>query len=286
MFDRMSIKEGWTVRSSDGEKLGKVFALGDGEFQIEKGLFFPKDYLCSYADIADVRGHDIILRHGREALRSLDGAASTAGGAGTFGTMGTAATIPTSRRDDAFVGGATGASTGWSADSSAGLSDASRRDSSLDASASLRGEKDLRVPVVEEELDVIKRDREAGQVRVHKTVEVEHREVDVPVRAERVTVERVPVANMRPASDAFREETISVPVHAEDVEVQKRAVVREEVRVKKTAYEQERRVAADIRKEHVDVETEGQVDETTGRTSTTREPGTIGSPDIDPKTRY
>src|SRR3712207_9354368 len=67
--------------------------------------------------------------------------------------------------------------------------------------------------------------------------------------AERVTVERVPVANMKPATDAFREETISVPVHAEDVEVQKRAVVREEVRVRKSAYEQERRVAADIRSE-------------------------------------
>ena len=43
------------VRSIDGEKLGKVFAVGDGEFHIEKGLFFPKDYLVRYSEISDIR---------------------------------------------------------------------------------------------------------------------------------------------------------------------------------------------------------------------------------------
>ncbi|MCI0573418.1 MAG: hypothetical protein L0Y66_21955 [Myxococcaceae bacterium] len=72
MYDRMSIQEGMNVRSADGHKLGKVFAIGEKEFQVEKGLFFPKDYLASYSDIADIRGHDIILRHGSDYLRGVE----------------------------------------------------------------------------------------------------------------------------------------------------------------------------------------------------------------------
>ena len=71
MFQRTDVKEGMVVRSIDGEKLGKVFAVGDGEFHIEKGLFFPKDYLVRYTEISDIRAGEIILNHGKEALSSL-----------------------------------------------------------------------------------------------------------------------------------------------------------------------------------------------------------------------
>jgi len=88
MFQRSQIKEGMTVRSIDGEKLGKVFAVQDGEFLIEKGLFFPKDYVCRYSEISDIRNGEIILMHGKEGLHrfSLDEErgvlAGTGGGAG------------------------------------------------------------------------------------------------------------------------------------------------------------------------------------------------------------
>jgi hypothetical protein len=71
MYQRDDIKEGMTVRSADGHKLGKVYAVGDLEFQIEKGLFFPKDYAVRYEEIRELRHGDIILAHGRESLRSL-----------------------------------------------------------------------------------------------------------------------------------------------------------------------------------------------------------------------
>jgi hypothetical protein len=88
MYQRSDIREGMTVRSIDGEKLGRIFAIHDGEFLIEKGLFFPKDYVCSYSEISDIRDGEAILTHGKEGLHrfSFDAErgvlAGTGGGAG------------------------------------------------------------------------------------------------------------------------------------------------------------------------------------------------------------
>ncbi|HYO65231.1 MAG TPA: hypothetical protein VEU33_04050, partial [Archangium sp.] len=71
MYQRGDIKEGMTVRSIDGHKLGKVYAVGDMEFHIEKGLFFPKDYSVRYSEISEVRNGEIILAHGKDSLRSF-----------------------------------------------------------------------------------------------------------------------------------------------------------------------------------------------------------------------
>lgn len=69
MYQRNDIKEGMTVRSADGHKLGKVYAVGETEFHIEKGLFFPKDYAVRYSEISDLRNGELILAHGRDSLR-------------------------------------------------------------------------------------------------------------------------------------------------------------------------------------------------------------------------
>lgn len=63
------IKEGMIVRSIDGHRLGKVYAVGESEFHIEKGLFFPKDYSVRYAEVSEVVDGEIILAHGKESLR-------------------------------------------------------------------------------------------------------------------------------------------------------------------------------------------------------------------------
>jgi hypothetical protein len=70
VYDRTSIREGMMVRSADGEKLGRVLAVGTTELQVEKGLFFPKDYVARFEDVSDVQGDEVILRHGRDALLS------------------------------------------------------------------------------------------------------------------------------------------------------------------------------------------------------------------------
>ena len=258
MFDRTGIREGMVVRSADGEKLGKVFAVGDDAFHIEKGLFFPKDYVARFSDITDVRDGEIILASGRDALRSADEAsyASTSTSSSTTTGTGLGATGPGSRSDSY---------------ANADLSATQRRDS----------DREVAVPVAREELDVVKREREAGQVRVTKEVVTEEQEVNVPVRKERVRVERRNVGESRPAMNAsFKDETIVVPLREEELDVRKRVVSEGEVVIHKDAVEEERRVAETVRREQVDVRTEGEVDETERGRSGFR------APDDDPLKRY
>jgi uncharacterized protein (TIGR02271 family) len=234
MFARTHLREGMVVRSQDGEKLGKVYAIGDDRFHIEKGLFFPKDYLCSYSDIADIRGDEVILRHGREALSSAGTRNSYGEGYASGSNLGTSATT-------AAVG------------TRAGIDTARERVTSE--------REHVAVPVQREELDVVKREKQAGAVRVEKHVVAEEKEIDVPVRKERVRVERRTVDPGRPAMNAkFDDETVVVPLRAEEVEVQKRAVVNEEVVIHKETIEDEKRVAETVRREEVDVRGDGQVD--------------------------
>jgi uncharacterized protein (TIGR02271 family) len=117
-----------------------------------------------------------------------------------------------------------------------------------------RGDKQV-ITRSEEELAIGKRQVQAGEVQVRKTVETEHRTERVPVTREEVTVERRPVEGSRAAGDIeIGEEHIRVPVSREEVTVDKRPVVKEEILVKKRAVEDTENVEADIRKERVDVD--------------------------------
>ncbi|RKH55234.1 YsnF/AvaK domain-containing protein [Corallococcus llansteffanensis] len=266
MFQRNDIREGMTVRSSDGEKLGKVFAVSEGEFHIEKGLFFPKDYLVRYAEVSDIRDGEIFLNHGKEALSSLsdDTRMGTTAGLGGGAGVGPGAVGMPAERTTGGIG---------ATDTRINERAAMGTDTTLRGRAS----EDIAIPVHREEMDVIKRDQQAGEVRVKKEVVVEEEVVDVPLRRERVRVERRDVAPGRPAMNAsFQEETISVPLRAEQAEVTKRAVVDEEVVIHKDAIEEEQRISEPLRHEEVDVRTEGNVDEQ--RTS-------YGAPSDDPLKR-
>lgn len=281
MFQRSDVREGMVVRSIDGEKLGKVFAVGDGEFHIEKGLFFPKDYIVRYSEISDVRAGEIILNHGKEALSTLSrddnryatsgATAGLGGGAGVGpGALGVPATGST-----ATGYGATGLGTSADTLSGSGLGTDTRMGLGSERTVTGRTE-DIAIPVHKEELDVVKRDTQAGEVRVRKDVIEEEKVVDVPVRRERVRVERRDVNPDRPAMNAsFQEETVVVPLRAEEVEVRKRAVVDEEVVIHKDSIEEERRVAESVRREDVTVRTDGDVEG--GRT--------LGAPTDDPLKR-
>jgi hypothetical protein len=66
-----TVRVGMSVFSADGEKLGNVVRRDADSFIIEKGLFFPKDYLCHYADVASVAGDDVRLSVNREELVRL-----------------------------------------------------------------------------------------------------------------------------------------------------------------------------------------------------------------------
>jgi uncharacterized protein (TIGR02271 family) len=195
---RTLIREGMVVRATDGDKLGKVKSIRGDEFIIEKGLLFKEDYAARLDNIVDVQGDEITYE--KAALdaegRPLAGAASGA---------------PKER------------------------------------------ESEVRMPLAEEQLVVEKQAKQAGEVKIHKEVVAETRQVTVPVQREEVVVERVPV-NEAATGEAFSERDIAVPVMEEEVRVTKQPVVREEVRVSKQPMQEQRTASAEVRREeaHVD----------------------------------
>jgi len=120
------------------------------------------------------------------------------------------------------------------------------------------GEGTIRVPVVEERLDVEKRAVQTGEVGIRKEVTEERVNIPVETMREEVRVERVDVPE-RPVKPgeidtAFREGTIRVPVRAEQAFVEKEAVVTGEVVVNKERQTERQTVSDTVRKEHVDVD--------------------------------
>jgi uncharacterized protein (TIGR02271 family) len=114
-------------------------------------------------------------------------------------------------------------------------------------------EVELRVQRTEEELRVGTREREAGTFRVRKRVRTEREQISVPTRHEEVSVDRVPVNEEATGAEIGQDE-VSMPVVEDEVVVEKRPVVKEEVRVRKDVVEEEELVEEDVRKEEVEVE--------------------------------
>ena len=112
---------------------------------------------------------------------------------------------------------------------------------------------DAEVVRSEEEVKVGTRPVEAGKVRLKKWVETEPVEMDVELKHETARVTREQID--RPVGDAdFSEEEVEVPLHAEEAVVQKQAVAKERVGVKKDVETDRERVREEVRKEHVEVD--------------------------------
>jgi len=123
-------------------------------------------------------------------------------------------------------------------------------------------QREIRVPEVEERLEVEKRPVETGQVQVRRTVEEERQTVPVELRREEVHVEQRDVAE-RPlapgeARQAFQEDTIRVPVHAEEAVARKEAVVTSEVVVNKEQTTERQELGDTVRRTEVHVENQGE----------------------------
>src|SRR5215204_4596457 len=118
----------------------------------------------------------------------------------------------------------------------------------------LEDEDELRVQRTKEELRAGTREREAGAMRVRKRVRTDREQISVPTRHEEVSVERVPVEGREASEAEIGEDEIVMPVTEEEVVVEKRPVVKEEIRVRKDVVEDEELVEEDGRREEVDVE--------------------------------
>jgi uncharacterized protein (TIGR02271 family) len=119
-----------------------------------------------------------------------------------------------------------------------------------------REEGAIRVPVVEERLEVGKRQAELGEVQVRKTVTEEQQTVPVTLERDEVRVREVDVPDrpLRVGEDAFEEGTIRVPVRGEEAVVAKQAVVTGEVVIDKERTTEQHQVSDTVRKQRVDVE--------------------------------
>jgi len=117
----------------------------------------------------------------------------------------------------------------------------------------LEDEDELRVQRSEEELRAGTREREAGAMKVRKRVRTDRERIEVPTKHEEVSVERVPMSGE--ATEAqIGEDEVSVPVTEEEVVVEKHAVAKEEVRLRKEVVEDTEVVEEDVRREEVEVE--------------------------------
>lgn len=112
------------------------------------------------------------------------------------------------------------------------------------------------IPIIEEEVNVGKKEVRRGGVRVHSRIIERPVEETLRLREERVHVERNPVS--REASEAdlenFHEETIEMNEYGEEAMVSKKARVVEEVRVGKEVHEREETIHETERKTEVDIE--------------------------------
>jgi uncharacterized protein (TIGR02271 family) len=119
---------------------------------------------------------------------------------------------------------------------------------------------DRTVQVREEEMRVQKQPVQTGEVTVRKEVHTEHKTLDVPVRKEEVVVERRPASGKAATSGITEGETIRAPVMEEQVHVEKRPVVKEEVHVGKHVVQDTEHVSGTVKKEEVKVEKKGDAD--------------------------
>ncbi|WP_266205364.1 YsnF/AvaK domain-containing protein [Pontibacter kalidii] len=112
------------------------------------------------------------------------------------------------------------------------------------------------IPVVEENLNVGKREVETGGVRLRSRIIERPVEENLRLREEHVNVERRPVN--RPASerdlDTFKEGEKTMTEHAEIPMVNKEARVVEEVRLNKETTEHTEKIKDTVRKQDVEVD--------------------------------
>src|SRR5919206_4191687 len=109
-----------------------------------------------------------------------------------------------------------------------------------------------------EELNLATRPTAIGDVYAAKRVEVENVTQDVPREVEHASVERLaPAEGDSGQIETLPDGSISIPVLEEELVVTKRTVVRERVVIRKRTVTETKRVTAELRRERVELETDG-----------------------------
>ena len=117
-----------------------------------------------------------------------------------------------------------------------------------------------RMQLLEERLQVQKRSEVEGNVTIGKRVETHEEVFEVPLMRERLVIERHPVSetsvgptDIQPGMQ-LSDESITIPLYAEEVEVIKRPVVAEEVTIRKERETETQTVRETVSREVLDIE--------------------------------
>ncbi len=244
-WDRNSVREGMFVTSTKGERIGKVIRRDESTFVVEKGTLFPRDYELRYDHITGVEEAaityslgDVFQREERSIRRdAADTRATTSSLASAASSA--AATAPVATAPIATA----------PAPRAAAMKTA--------APAPELTDNEVRIPLMEEELEIEKVQRESGHVRIHKGVKTEERHFTVPVRREEIVIEHVTAFAGGAGTGepgAFEERTVDILLHEEEILVSKRPVLREEIVVRTVAHSIEKEGSASLRHEEANVE--------------------------------
>ena len=114
----------------------------------------------------------------------------------------------------------------------------------------------LVIPVMAETLEIDKRRVETGRVRVRKIVHEHEETVDPPLWREDVVIERVPINRVvtEPLSVRTEGETLIIPLLEEVLVVEKRLLLKEEVRITKRRIDTHAPQRITLRREEAAVE--------------------------------
>lgn len=119
--------------------------------------------------------------------------------------------------------------------------------------------------LAEERLVVGTQTEQIGRVRAVKHIDTERVEQTVPRGVEHADVDRRGVSEGDSGQvETLEDGSLSIPVFEEQIVVEKRLVVRERVIVRKTTVYEDQVVTADLRRERVEIETDGDVRVTEG----------------------
>ena len=242
--DSMADVRGFEVRTRDtDEKIGKVDDLivaADGRIRyldVDLGGFFNTKHVALPVGAAQVdRANDIVWVLGltKDQIKDMpdyDGDAASITSDYESGVR------------SSFASGATGRT------SDTDLYDQGRFYAERGGEAAREG----RLILSEEQLNVGKRQVQAGEVGIRKQVETEHVTEEVSLMHEEVTVERRPITDRNAAANAqIKEEEIRVPLMAEEAVVEKRTVPVEEVTLRKQQVADTKTVEADLKRERLD----------------------------------
>lgn len=124
-----------------------------------------------------------------------------------------------------------------------------------DAAAQYSSSQELRIPLVEEQLQVEKRPVELGRVQIQKTVEEVPENITVPITRDDVEVRRVPINQMlsTPAEPHQDGDWYVVPVMKEVLVVEKRLMLVEEIRVRRNQVTEQQQITDTVRRERLNI---------------------------------